>query len=294
MVTATLPPFRRPADRCHRSSIGNAKSLRAVPGHDAAQGRRRQRYAMAQGNVVVVGAGASGAGLKVTVNHLFSGRIAGGATVRREVPTPVGQGEYVHYELNANRFQHRAKDRRRHQPEPSRARRQWRWTVARRGARRWMPTSGCVSGRLARSNRAGQSARQGDRQPRTGSVVMNQMVLDRELRGCARQSDGFGDRRRTRSASPGALGRSDRRRQQCPDRHQAGWCHSRQPAQRRQPGRRVKALEFHRRQPAGPDRDPSGHEDGRRLARRAGNHLRFSRLFGRSSRRLSVRSSSHP
>ena len=42
---------------------------------------------MAQGNIVVVGAGASGGGSKVTVNHLSVGRIAGGATVEREVPT---------------------------------------------------------------------------------------------------------------------------------------------------------------------------------------------------------------
>jgi flagellar P-ring protein precursor FlgI len=59
---------------------------------------------MAQGNVVVVGAGASGAGSKVTVNHLSVGRIAAGATVEREVPTPLGQGEFVNLELNATDF----------------------------------------------------------------------------------------------------------------------------------------------------------------------------------------------
>jgi flagellar P-ring protein precursor FlgI len=59
---------------------------------------------MAQGNVVVVGAGASGAGSKVTVNHLSVGRIAGGATVEREVPMTFGQGEFVFLELNTTDF----------------------------------------------------------------------------------------------------------------------------------------------------------------------------------------------
>ncbi|WIM07038.1 MAG: flagellar basal body P-ring protein FlgI [Candidatus Nitricoxidivorans perseverans] len=107
MVTATLPPFARAGQQIDVtvSSIGNAKSLRGgtlimtpMKGADGAV------YAMAQGNVVVVGAGASGAGSKVTVNHLSVGRIAGGATVEREVQTPVGQGEFVHFELNATDF----------------------------------------------------------------------------------------------------------------------------------------------------------------------------------------------
>ena len=107
MVTATLPPFARTGQQIDVtvSSIGNAKSLRGgtlvmtpLKGADGGV------YAMAQGNVVVVGAGASGAGSKVTINHLSVGRIAGGATVEREVPTPVGQGEFVHFELNATDF----------------------------------------------------------------------------------------------------------------------------------------------------------------------------------------------
>ncbi|MDP2808785.1 MAG: flagellar basal body P-ring protein FlgI [Rhodocyclaceae bacterium] len=107
MVTATLPPFARAGQQIDVtvSSIGNAKSLRGgtlimTPMKGADGGV----YAMAQGNVVVVGAGASGAGSKVTINHLSVGRIAGGATVEREVPTPVGQGEFVHFELNATDF----------------------------------------------------------------------------------------------------------------------------------------------------------------------------------------------
>jgi flagellar P-ring protein precursor FlgI len=107
MVTATLPPFARAGQQIDitASSIGNAKSLRGgtlilTP----LKGADGQIYAMAQGNVVVVGAGASGGGSKVTVNHLSVGRIAGGATVEREVPTALGQGEFVHFELNTTDF----------------------------------------------------------------------------------------------------------------------------------------------------------------------------------------------
>ena len=107
MVTANLPPFARGGQQIDVtvSSIGNAKSIKGgtlilTP----LKGADGQVYAMAQGNVVVVGAGASGAGSKVTVNHLSAGRIAGGATVEREVPTAVGQGEFVHFELNVTDF----------------------------------------------------------------------------------------------------------------------------------------------------------------------------------------------
>lgn len=103
MVTANLPAFSQPGQQIDVtvSSIGNAKSLRGgtlvlTP----LKGADGQIYAMAQGNVVVVGAGASGAGTKVTINHLSAGRIASGATVERAVPTLVGQGDFIHFELN--------------------------------------------------------------------------------------------------------------------------------------------------------------------------------------------------
>lgn len=107
MVTTSLPPFARsgqPID-ITVSSIGNAKSLKGgtlilTP----LKGADGQIYAMAQGNVVVVGAGASGAGTKTTVNHLSVGRVTGGATVEREVPMPLGQGEFVHFDLNTTDF----------------------------------------------------------------------------------------------------------------------------------------------------------------------------------------------
>ncbi|WP_459951123.1 flagellar basal body P-ring protein FlgI [Denitratisoma sp. agr-D3] len=107
MVTSNLPPFARsgqPID-VTVSSIGNAKSLKGgtlilTP----LKGADGQIYAMAQGNVVVNGAGASGGGSRVTINHLSVGRIAGGATVEREVPTPLGQGEFVYLDLNSTDF----------------------------------------------------------------------------------------------------------------------------------------------------------------------------------------------
>jgi len=107
MVTANLPPFIRPGQQIDVtiSSIGNAKSLRGgtllmMP----LKGADGQVYAMAQGNVLVSGAGAAANGSKVTVNHLSVGRISGGATVERAVPMPVGQGEFVFLELNTNDF----------------------------------------------------------------------------------------------------------------------------------------------------------------------------------------------
>ncbi|MBK9019714.1 MAG: flagellar basal body P-ring protein FlgI [Sulfuritalea sp.] len=107
MVTASLPAFARAGQAIDItvSSIGNAKSLKGgtlilTP----MKGADGQIYAMAQGNVAVIGAGATSAGSKVTVNHLSVGRIAGGATVEREVPMPLGQGEFVHFELNTTDF----------------------------------------------------------------------------------------------------------------------------------------------------------------------------------------------
>lgn len=107
MVTASLEPFARPGQSMDVtvSSIGNAKSLRGgtllltqLKGADG------QVYAMAQGNLLVGGAGAAAGGAAVTVNHLLAGRIPGGATVERSVPTLVGQGGYVYFELSEADF----------------------------------------------------------------------------------------------------------------------------------------------------------------------------------------------
>jgi flagellar P-ring protein precursor FlgI len=107
MVTATLPPFAQPGQQIDItvSSMGNAKSLRGgtllmtpLKGGDG------QIYAMAQGNLMVGGVGASANGSKVQVNHLSVGRITGGATVERAVASPIGNGEHFNVELNTTDF----------------------------------------------------------------------------------------------------------------------------------------------------------------------------------------------
>lgn len=107
MVTAVLPPFSKPGQTIDitASSMGNAKSLRGgtllmTP----LKGADGQVYAMAQGNLLVSGIGASSGGASVQVNHLSVGRIPAGATVERAVPTVLGQGEYIHLELHSNDF----------------------------------------------------------------------------------------------------------------------------------------------------------------------------------------------
>jgi flagellar P-ring protein precursor FlgI len=101
MVTATLPPFAKPGQTIDVtvSSLGNSRSLRGgtlllTP----LRGTDNHVYAMAQGNMLVAGAGAVSGGTSVVVNHLNSGRIPGGATVERIVPAQVGQGDEVVFE----------------------------------------------------------------------------------------------------------------------------------------------------------------------------------------------------
>jgi flagellar P-ring protein precursor FlgI len=107
MVTASLPPFAQPGQAIdiNVSSVGNAKSLRggtllATP----LKGADGQIYALAQGNLIVGGAGASANGSKVQINHLSAGRIPEGATVERAVPTPLLDGSHLTLGLNASDF----------------------------------------------------------------------------------------------------------------------------------------------------------------------------------------------
>jgi flagellar P-ring protein FlgI len=107
LVTAQLPAFAQPGQAIdvNVSSIGNAKSLRggtliATP----LKGADGQIYALAQGNLVVGGAGAAAGGSKVQINHLSAGRIPEGATVERSVPTPLLQGETIQLDLAAADF----------------------------------------------------------------------------------------------------------------------------------------------------------------------------------------------
>lgn len=106
-ITASLQPFTRPGQLLDVtvSSIGNAKSLRGgTLLMSPLKGADGQVYAVAQGNIVVSGAGASAGGSSAQVNHLNVGRIPSGATVERQVDTPLGQGEYVNLELNEADF----------------------------------------------------------------------------------------------------------------------------------------------------------------------------------------------
>ena len=108
LVTAQLPPFARPGQLLdvNVSSLGNSKSLKggtliAAP----LKGADGEIYALAQGNLIVAGAGAAAGGSKVQVNHLSAGRIPDGAQVERVVPTALQEGPTVNLSLNASDFQ---------------------------------------------------------------------------------------------------------------------------------------------------------------------------------------------
>lgn len=107
MVTATLPSFARPGQTVDVvvSSMGNAKSLRGgtllmTP----LKGADNQVYAIAQGNLLVGGAGASAGGSSVQINQLNGGRISNGAIVERAVPTMYAQDGMVYLEMNNTDF----------------------------------------------------------------------------------------------------------------------------------------------------------------------------------------------
>src|SRR5829696_78547 len=107
LVTAQLPAFAQPGQAIdvNVSSLANAKSLRggtliSTP----LKGADGQVYALAQGNLVIGGAGASAGGSKVQINHLSAGRVPEGATVERSVPTPLNQGDTLQLDLNSHDF----------------------------------------------------------------------------------------------------------------------------------------------------------------------------------------------
>lgn len=108
MVTADLPPFSRPGQRLDIvvSSIANARSLRGgtllmTP----LKGADGDTYAIAQGNMLVGGAGAQAGGSSVQINQQASGRIPGGALVEREVPLNLGgNGGMLELQLNEADF----------------------------------------------------------------------------------------------------------------------------------------------------------------------------------------------
>ncbi|HEU0197042.1 MAG TPA: flagellar basal body P-ring protein FlgI [Nevskiaceae bacterium] len=96
MVTASLPPFAAPGQRINVvvSAIGTATSLRGgtllmTP----LKGVNGATYAMAQGNVMVAGIGASANGSSTQVNSLNAGTIDGGALIERGVPLELGRDD---------------------------------------------------------------------------------------------------------------------------------------------------------------------------------------------------------
>ena len=108
LVTAQLPAFARPGQALdvNVSSLGNSKSLKGgMLITTPLKGADGEIYALAQGNLVVAGAGASAGGSKVQVNHLSAGRIPGGAQVERTVPTPLLEGISINLGLEASDFQ---------------------------------------------------------------------------------------------------------------------------------------------------------------------------------------------
>jgi len=107
LVTATLPPFAQPGQAIDVtvSSLGNAKSLRGgTLVTTPLKGADGQIYGLAQGSLVISGAGASAGGSKVQVNQLSAGRIPNGATVERSVPTPWLQSTSVQLDVQADDF----------------------------------------------------------------------------------------------------------------------------------------------------------------------------------------------
>lgn len=107
MVTARLPAFAQPGQALDVvvSSMGNAKSLRGgtllmTP----LKGANGQVYAIAQGNLLVGGAGAESGGSSVQVNQLNGGIIPRGAIVEQGVPTTFIYDGMLTLELNSTDF----------------------------------------------------------------------------------------------------------------------------------------------------------------------------------------------
>src|SRR5690606_10336092 len=107
MVTATLPAFAQPGQTVDVvvSSMGNAKSLRGgtllmTP----LKGANGQVYAIAQGNILVGGAGAEAGGSSVQVNQLNGGIISNGAIVERSVPTTHARSGVIRREVDNTDF----------------------------------------------------------------------------------------------------------------------------------------------------------------------------------------------
>ena len=107
-VHAELPPFIKPGQTIDVtvSSMGNAGSLKGGSLLMAPlRGIDGEVYAIAQGSLVVSGFGVSGKdGSRIALNVPSGGRIPGGATVEREVPTNFATEPHVTLNLHTPDF----------------------------------------------------------------------------------------------------------------------------------------------------------------------------------------------
>jgi flagellar P-ring protein precursor FlgI len=108
MIHAELPPFAKPGQLIDVtvSSLGNADSLRGGSLIMAPlKGADGQVYAIAQGNLLSGGVGASGnSGSSVNVGVKTAARIPNGATVERAVPTNFTGGSHVMLNMHTPDF----------------------------------------------------------------------------------------------------------------------------------------------------------------------------------------------
>lgn len=107
MVTAMLPPFAQPGQQIDItvSSIGNSRSLRGgtllitpLKGVDG------QVYALAQGSLIVGGAGGESGGTRKVINSLSTGRVPSGAIVERSVGNVFTDDGPIRLELTRSDF----------------------------------------------------------------------------------------------------------------------------------------------------------------------------------------------
>ncbi|MCE5359568.1 MAG: flagellar basal body P-ring protein FlgI [Acidithiobacillus sp.] len=107
MVTAHLPPYAQPGQTINVtvSAVGNASSLAGgtllmTP----LKGADGQTYAVAQGNIIVSGFGASSNGASAQVNISTAGTIPNGANVERSVPDAFAGGGPLQLDLHTPSF----------------------------------------------------------------------------------------------------------------------------------------------------------------------------------------------
>jgi len=107
-VHAELPAFAKPGQTIDVtvSSMGSAKNLRGgTLVQTILMGLDGNAYAVAQGSLIVSGLGAEGLdGSKILVNTPTVGRIANGAIVEREVPSPFASGDHITFNLRRSDF----------------------------------------------------------------------------------------------------------------------------------------------------------------------------------------------